>query len=851
MWVKSLKSPAYLTTKEFFFKEKMAKKSKQQKKQKGAKGKKARAKAKLERQWGEAISEEQLKLSKIRKGKSRTLKYHPSDDGNHSFDKQEEQVEAEEDDNNDVKKHAKNTDKKEWHGGQRPTSNTPFKSLLTKIKYSVDDFLREHGNREESVAVQQIQNDSDRHNPNLSDPEASKLTASRSNGTSATSETDKTRLVDPSRSPYLCHFEKSAFDSEESAAKFMEEMRNNSQEIDASFLVKSLEMSISGPLRHSMLKNVCAPSVAGTSSLLKEAAVDEVTVSLSPSQLQHEASTLFSSVNNDILSQNWAQFNESSFFDDDANDGNDDRCGSRLFTTFQQLVYPTLANYADVLVTAETSQNRASLHNLLALHILNHSLTSRLHVLEHNKQLRKREASTAEMKEAENTEVSMNDVTVSDDDMFRDQGYTRPKVLILLPTRGTCYTFVHRFLKLLGESSDVSNLERFETEFGNPAEGNINEGMDGRTKSIIASKGPEWNELFGPNVNEDDDFKLGVSISPKQGKGKKKVKAQALDGIYFNLYSEFYQSDIILASPLGLKMVITNKEEDFLSSIEVCIVAYSDVMLMQNWDHIESVLHSINLQPRKIHENTDFSRVRNYYLVGQASYFRQLVFTSSFSDPAILSSFKRFAKSLEGRLRLRRRFSPLDAAISNVMVSVKQVFQRVPCATLSGQSDARLKYFEQKILPQLTRLNQKRTLIFIPSYFDFVSLRNILIQKEVSFCSITEYCKHNEISRNRARFLQGKKKLLLYTGRAHFFMRFNIKGSRHLLFLGLPEHHMFYADLLNKISVEENDFEDVEAPPSCLALFTKYDTFALERIVGTKRCEHMVNNEKSTFLFSS
>jgi len=96
---------------------------------------------------------------------------------------------------------------------------------------------------------------------------------------------------------------------------------------------------------------------------------------------------------------------------------------------------------------------------------------------------------------------------------------------------------------------------------------------------------------------------------------------------------------------------------------------------------------------------------------------------------------------------------------------------------------------------------------------------------------------------------------MLYTGRAHFFMRLNIKGVRHLIFLGLPEHHMFYSDLMNKISMDEKGIEenemDVEAPPSCLALFTKYDTFALERIVGSKRCEHMLKNEKETFLFAS
>jgi U3 small nucleolar RNA-associated protein 25 len=835
----------------------MAKKTKQQKKQKGVKGKKARAKAKLERQWGEVVSEEQLQLSKIRKGKSRTSKYHPSDKAQQNNDEgipRQHQEISDAADEEEVSNIEQNTDEEtDRIGGQEPHATATLKSLLTKINYSVDAFIREHEKKDEGADVTQMDYDNECNVNPLGSNSSPKITL-------RSGESDKSPFVDLSRSPYACHFTKAAFDGEESAAKFMDDLRNNTQEIDVSNFVKSFEMSASGPSIVRMLKNDSITSSSATkeatlTSLPTTLLKDEV-LSLSSQQMTNETANIFTFVH-PILSQNWDEFNKVSFLNESENSEVHDDPMSRSkgrFTNLQKLLYPALANYSDMLITVETSLNRTSLHNLLVLHVLNHSLTSRLNVLEHNKLLRKKEASESEVTKKANVGTETDDNIIDkDDDYFRDQGYTRPKVLILLPTRGTCYKFVRQFFQLLGELSDVSNADRFEKEFGAPQDGNNEERMDGRARSIIASKGPEWNDLFGPNVNEDDDFKLGVSISPKHSKSKKKEKS--LDGLYFNLYSEFYQSDIILASPLGLKMVISNKEEDFLSSIEVCTVLYSDVLLMQNWDHLESVLNAINLQPRKIHETTDFSRVRNYCLVGQAAHFRQLVFTSSFGDPAILSTFKRFGKSLEGRIRIRRRFSSLDAAIANVSVSVKQVFHRVPCASLFTQSEARIKYFEQKILPQLIRLNQNRTLIFIPSYFDFVSLRNLMVQKEVNFCKVTEYCKHNDISRNRSKFLQHKKKIMLYTGRAHFFMRLNIKGVRHLIFLGLPEHHMFYSDLMNKISMDEKGIEenemDVEAPPSCLALFTKYDTFALERIVGSKRCEHMLKNEKETFLFAS
>jgi U3 small nucleolar RNA-associated protein 25 len=478
--------------------------------------------------------------------------------------------------------------------------------------------------------------------------------------------------------------------------------------------------------------------------------------------------------------------------------------------------------------------------------LLNHVLTARGRVQRNNKKA----------KEAEENEEEGGEAI--DMEKLRDQGFTRPRVLILLPTRGTGHTFLKAMLTLLGDAAYVDKMDRFETEYGPPVTDEEDDDNNGKTirhkKAVIEAKGSDWLELFGDDTNDDDDFKIGITITPKAA-GVSKKKGQDEGGVSVKLYSDFYRSDIIIASPLGLKMSTdaTEDEEpdiDFLSSIEICLVSRSDVLLMQNWDHVNSVLDRLNKQPKK-NNDTDFSRVRNYLLAGQAEHWRQLIVTSSFSDPHILSTFKRHAKSIGGRLKLRRRTPVEDAGLCNVLVRAKQVFQRIPCNSFATQGIDRLRLFEQQILPQIRRQKQEHTMIFIPSYFDFVSVRNLLMKTEVDFVSVTEYARVSEVSRGRARFLQGSKSLLLYTGRAHFFSRHMIKGVRHLILYGLPEHGEFYSGLVNMLNAGLDQEDDMDASTSCLTVFTKFDALALERIVGNEHCSRMIKGEKSSYMFCS
>ena len=490
---------------------------------------------------------------------------------------------------------------------------------------------------------------------------------------------------------------------------------------------------------------------------------------------------------------------------------------------------------------------------------MNHVLTTRSRIQRHNRQLK-------DIEDEAKTRVGEGDAETkeTDSDRYRDQGFTRPTVLVLLPTRGACHKFVHSLIRMTGAEKTNPHVERFDAEFGATNDGadddedesSINPNKELRRKAVLEKKGKDWNEFFGDDVNQDDDFKLGIALTPKAV--KKNKKDSSASKVQVKLYTDFYKSDIIVASPIGLKILLAPDEDgregdsDFLSSIEICLFQNADILMMQNWDHANDILSNLNTEPKK-NNDTDFSRVRRYMLEGQGAQWRQLIISTDFVDPHLLSAFKRFGKSVAGSVKLRQKTSPEDAALANVLVPMKQVFQRIPVSSFDQQTDARAQYFVKNILPEIQRHKQKHTMVYIPSYFDFVALRNIFLKREIAFVSVHEYSRHTEVSRGRARFLQGRKPIMLYTGRANFFHRHAIKGIRNLIFLGLPEHAQFYSDQVNLIQTATSLDEDGNSlgGSSCLALFTRFEGHALERIVGSANSSRMIKSDKATFMFHS
>uniref|UniRef100_A0A3P9IVV7 U3 small nucleolar RNA-associated protein 25 homolog n=1 Tax=Oryzias latipes TaxID=8090 RepID=A0A3P9IVV7_ORYLA len=412
--------------------------------------------------------------------------------------------------------------------------------------------------------------------------------------------------------------------------------------------------------------------------------------------------------------------------------------------------------------------------------------------------------------------------TVECQEEHRDQGLTRPKVLILLPFRSGALQVVHILLSLMetkGKKIVVSNKKKFKEEFGEDAD----------EKPPNLHRPDDYHAIFAGNV--DDHFRIGVSIVRNN----------------MRLYAPFYSSDIIITSPLGLRTILGAEGEkkrdfDFLSSIELLVVDQADVFLMQNWEHVLHVLKHINLQPLDSH-GVDFSRVRMWNLNNWARHYRQTLVFSSIQDPQINNILTKHCSNYRGQIASKNL--PKTGSICQVLVQLPHVFQMFSSESFIDH-DARFRFFVDKVLPQYKDSVISHTLVYIPSYFDYIRLRNYMKKEGMSFTSICEYSSKSEISRARHFFLRGDKHFLLFTERFHFYKRYTIKGIQNLIFYGLPSFPHFYSEVCNMLA---EGGPGGAASWTCTALYSRYDAHKLTAITGGQRAGQMLHLNKTVHLF--
>ncbi|XP_044488167.1 U3 small nucleolar RNA-associated protein 25 [Mangifera indica] len=502
--------------------------------------------------------------------------------------------------------------------------------------------------------------------------------------------------------------------------------------------------------------------------------------------------------------------------------------GGNDFNSSKQRWFFSLCNsYRDILHCNKKpyyykgQEEDSSIMDAYLMHSLNHIFRTRDLVT-------KNDAKVAKNKESGKEEILVGDG-------FLDRGFTRPKVLILLPLRSIALKIIRRLIRLTPDAYkvNVEHLDRFYDEFGIEEEedekGNNQSSQDihgtGKTKPQKSSKPRDFQILFGGN--KDDDFMIGIKFT------RKSIK----------LYNDFYSSDIIIASPISLLAKIAKTEKnkdldvDYLSSIEVLIIDHSDVISMQNWTFLTSVVEQLNCIPSKQH-GTDVMRIRQWYLDGYARFYRQSIVLSYYLNPDINSFFNHHCANYQGKVKLVCQYK---GVLPKVLLNVRQIYERFNADSIADADDARLEYFTKKVFPKIKDSIQGGIMLFTSSYFEFVRLRNFLKSQNASFCLLGDYTEASDISRARVWFFEGKRKIMLYTERAHFYHRYKIRGIQNLIMYSLPERKEFYPEIVNMLEGSHN--------MTCTVLFSRFDMLRLERIVGSAPAKKMVKSEKGVFAF--
>ncbi|XP_047506925.1 U3 small nucleolar RNA-associated protein 25 homolog isoform X1 [Pieris napi] len=478
---------------------------------------------------------------------------------------------------------------------------------------------------------------------------------------------------------------------------------------------------------------------------------------------------------------------------------------SEVFTPLQKELFSIMNHYQDLYYSDRTFTNGDEIRYTYCLHVANHMLKTRTKILHHNAKLAKK------------TDIP---------DEYRDQGLVRPKVIILVPFKDAAYRVVKTLIDIVvpKEAGQVVNKNRFEDDF-----------TGGELLMPTKNPKPEDYELLFSG-NTDDTFRLGLTLT------KKTLK----------LYTDFYASDILIASPLGLRMIVgaegeEDRDYDFLASIELLILDQADVFLMQNWDHLLHVLDHFHLQPKKTH-GTDFSRVRSWAVNGWSKYYRQTLVFSSIAMPEIRSIVNKKCQNYRGKVIISNQ--PEIGAIRQVLVQVPQLFHRLNATSPLSAVDARFEYFVKEILPKQRDPLMSHTLIYVPSYFDFVRLRNYFKKEDISFVQVCEYTKDAKIARARDMFFHAEAHFLLYSERVHFFRRLRIKGIRHIIFYQPPTYPHFYSEMLNLMQESnQNKYGGSECNMTSTTMYCRYDAARGAAVLGVDRITRMLNADKPLHMY--
>ena len=528
---------------------------------------------------------------------------------------------------------------------------------------------------------------------------------------------------------------------------------------------------------------------------------------------------------------------------------------------FYPLFYKYLSSYKDIQVNYSDSEIRKCLMKIYLFHILNHLLKRKEEIelndnidkiinttiLTDNQKLNKdlfisheNEFLNEYYTKHVNPKTKLDDsfankdfityhkeikhnyenIENKDDINIKDQGFTSPKVLILVPYKMHAKIIMEQLVKLFSDNNwkGITNKKKFMDEYS------------------------EFDSM-------DDCFRLGIQICFFENKMK--------------LYTPFDESDIIIASPLGLKLAKpsdndknfkNSKVYDFLSSIEIFLMDFSEVFIYQNLEHLNEILSFLNKPPKNNQNIVDINRIKENYANNFGEYLRQNIIISQFKCLDIDVAINDVCKNINGKILLdgpyenqinliKNEFAEKYKFLNSSNYEIRYEFKILRDFKEKEDFEEKFNYFTKNIWQNLYESFEKHTIIFVASTFDYMILKSFFKKKSKSVCFISEDTDKKDWQRNRLFFEQGKYKFLLYDERAHFYKKINLKFAKNIFFYSLPEDPKIFNEMIHLIdpvnynqNLEKYNYEnkqnEIQKFGSVIALVTPVEKYNLQKILG-------------------
>ena len=528
---------------------------------------------------------------------------------------------------------------------------------------------------------------------------------------------------------------------------------------------------------------------------------------------------------------------------------------------FYPLFYKYLSSYIDIKVNYNDSEIRKSLMKIYLFHILNHLLKRKEEIelndnidkiinttiITDNQKLNKdlfisheNEFLNEYYTKHVNPKTKLDDsysnkdfityhkeiknnyenIENKDDINIKDQGFTSPKVLILVPYKMHAKIIMEQLVKLFSNNNwkGITNKKKFMDEYS------------------------EFDSM-------DDCFRLGIGVCFFENKMK--------------LYTPFDESDIIIASPLGLKLAKPSENDksfknskvyDFLSSIEIFLMDFSEVFIYQNLEHLNEILSFLNKPPKNNQNIVDINRIKENYANNFGEYLRQNIIISQFKCLDIDVAINDICKNINGKILLdgpyenqinliKNEFAEKYKFLNSSNYEIRYEFKILRDFKEKEDFEEKFNYFSKNIWQNLYESFEKHTIIFVASTFDYMILKSFFKKKSKSVCFISEDTDKRDWQRNRLFFEQGKYKFLLYDERAHFYKKINLKFAKNIFFYSLPEDPKIFNEMIHLIdpvnynqNLEKYNYEnkqnEIQKFGSVIALVTPVEKYNLQKILG-------------------